>query len=112
MSTFTQTLFASLILYPTVPHRSYISSALFKLLKQIHGSSYEDFMKSKLIPVLGDIAQENLGFDSEIAAKISDEIDVIISCGGRTAFDDRYCMPLFLLLYFCVYCKQTLLSKF
>nr|VDD62089.1 unnamed protein product [Brassica oleracea] len=90
MSTFTQTLFASLILYPTVPHRSYISSDLFKLLKQIHGSSYEDFMKSKLIPVLGDIAQENLGFDSEIAAKISDEIDVIISCGGRTAFDDRY----------------------
>ncbi|KAL0805603.1 hypothetical protein Bca101_098094 [Brassica carinata] len=61
-----------------------------ELLKQIHGSSYEDFMKSKLIPVLGDIAQENLGFDSEIAAKISDEIDVIISCGGRTAFDDRY----------------------
>ncbi|XP_048615738.1 fatty acyl-CoA reductase 6, chloroplastic-like [Brassica napus] len=67
-----------------------ISSDLFKLLKQIHGSSYEDFMKSKLIPVLGDIAQENLGFDSEIAAKISDEIDVIISCGGRTTFDDRY----------------------
>ncbi|KAF3515749.1 hypothetical protein DY000_02061508 [Brassica cretica] len=61
-----------------------------ELLKQIHGSSYEDFMKSKLIPVLGDIAQENLGFDSEIAAKISDEIDVIISCGGRTTFDDRY----------------------
>ncbi|KAF3525929.1 hypothetical protein F2Q69_00049202 [Brassica cretica] len=61
-----------------------------ELLKQIHGSYYEDFMKSKLIPVLGDIAQENLGFDSEIAAKISDEIDVIISCGGRTTFDDRY----------------------
>ncbi|KAL0724805.1 hypothetical protein Bca4012_039404 [Brassica carinata] len=50
-----------------------ISSDLFKLLKQIH-----------------DIAQENLGFDSEIAANISDEIDVIISCGGRTTFDDRY----------------------
>uniref|UniRef100_M4CGB6 Fatty acyl-CoA reductase n=1 Tax=Brassica campestris TaxID=3711 RepID=M4CGB6_BRACM len=50
----------------------------------------KDFMKSKLIPVLGDIAQENLGFDSEIAANISDEIDVIISCGGRTTFDDRY----------------------
>ncbi|CAH8353179.1 unnamed protein product [Eruca vesicaria subsp. sativa] len=71
-----------------------ISSDLFKLLKQIHGSSYEDFMKSKLIPVIGDIAQENLGFDSEIAAMISDEIDVIIGCGGRTTFDDRYDLAL------------------
>ncbi|CAH2063950.1 unnamed protein product [Thlaspi arvense] len=67
-----------------------ISSDLFKLLKQKHGSSYEAFMKSKLIPVMGDIGEDNLGIESEIAAKISDEIDVIISCAGRTTFDDRY----------------------
>ncbi|KAG2258300.1 hypothetical protein Bca4012_021577 [Brassica carinata] len=67
-----------------------ISSDLFKLLKQMHGSSYEAFMKSKLIPVVGDIGEDNVGIESQIACKISDEIDVIISCAGRTTFDDRY----------------------
>ncbi|CAG7905500.1 unnamed protein product [Brassica rapa] len=68
-----------------------ISSDLFKLLKQMHGSSYEAFMKSKLIPVTGDIGEENLGMDSETADKISEEIDVIINTAGRTTFDDsRY----------------------
>ncbi|CAA7060504.1 unnamed protein product [Microthlaspi erraticum] len=67
-----------------------ISSDLCKVLKQMHGSSYEAFMKSKLIPVIGDIGEANLGIESETADKISEEIDVIISCAGRTAFDDRY----------------------
>ncbi|CAH8360440.1 unnamed protein product [Eruca vesicaria subsp. sativa] len=68
-----------------------ISSDLFKTLKQMHGSSYEAFMKSKLIPVVGDIGEDNLGIKSQIACKkISDEIDVIINCAGRTTFDDRY----------------------
>ncbi|KAL0867047.1 hypothetical protein Bca101_046165 [Brassica carinata] len=67
-----------------------ISSDLFKLLKQMHGRSYEAFMKSKLIPIIGDIGEENLGMNSEAADKISEEIDVIINCAGRTTFDDRY----------------------
>ncbi|XP_010504577.1 PREDICTED: fatty acyl-CoA reductase 6, chloroplastic-like [Camelina sativa] len=67
-----------------------ISSDLFMLLKQMHGRSYEAFMKSKLIPVIGDIGEANLGIEPEIADMISEEIDVIISCGGRTTFDDRY----------------------
>ncbi|XP_048597151.1 fatty acyl-CoA reductase 6, chloroplastic isoform X1 [Brassica napus] len=67
-----------------------ISSDLFKLLKKMHGSSYEAFMKSKLIPVTGDIGEDNLGIEPVTAAKISGEIDVIISCAGRTTFDDRY----------------------
>ncbi|KAH0884750.1 hypothetical protein HID58_060846, partial [Brassica napus] len=62
-----------------------ISSDLFKLQKQMHGSSYEAFMKSKLIPVIGDIGEENLGIDVETADKISDEID----CWTYN-FDDRY----------------------
>ncbi|CAA7060502.1 unnamed protein product [Microthlaspi erraticum] len=67
-----------------------VSSDLFKLLKQMHGSSYEDFMKSKLIPVVGDMGEENLGIEAETAEKISEEIDVIINSAGRTTFDDRY----------------------
>ncbi|KAF2588053.1 hypothetical protein F2Q70_00041001 [Brassica cretica] len=66
-----------------------ISSDLFRLIKQTHGSSYEAFMKSKLIPVVGDIGEDNLGIKSRMAYNISDEIDVIISCAGRTTFDYR-----------------------
>lgn len=78
-----------------------IRSDLFKVLKQIHGTSYEDFMKSKLIPVLGDIGEENLGIEYETADKISEEIDVIVSCAGRTTFDDRCFLCIF------IACKLT-----
>ena len=90
--------FKSPILYPCVPTQI-ITSDLFKLLKKIHGSSYEAFMKSKLIPVTGDIGEDNLVIKSVTAAKISGEIDVIISCAGRTTFDDR-CFTMFLLSIF------------
>ncbi|XP_009104015.1 fatty acyl-CoA reductase 6, chloroplastic isoform X1 [Brassica rapa] len=71
-----------------------ITSDLFNHLKQMHGRSYEEFMKSKLIPIIGDIGEDNLGIGSEIAANISGEIDVVISCAGRTTFDDRYDLAL------------------
>ncbi|CAF1850329.1 unnamed protein product [Brassica napus] len=67
-----------------------ISSDLFKLQKQMHGSSYEAFMKSKLIPVIGDIGEENLGIDVETADKISDEIDVKINSAGRTTLTTAF----------------------
>ena len=50
-------------------------------------------MNSKLIPVVGDIGEDNLGITSQMACNISDEIDVIISCAGRTTFDNRFCFP-------------------
>lgn len=37
-----------------------ISSDLLNHLKQIHGSSYEEFMKRKLIPIHGDIGEDIL----------------------------------------------------
>ncbi|KAG7566357.1 Male sterility NAD-binding [Arabidopsis suecica] len=68
---------------------SIISSDLLKLLKQRHGKSSDAFLKSKLIPVVGDIAEDNLGMDSETSLKISEEIDIIISSAARTTFADR-----------------------
>ncbi|CAL9245693.1 unnamed protein product [Arabidopsis halleri] len=66
-----------------------IRSDILKLLKQRHGKSYDAFLKSKLIPVVGDIAEDNLGMDSETSLKISEEIDIIISSAARTTFADR-----------------------
>ncbi|XP_010544518.1 PREDICTED: fatty acyl-CoA reductase 6, chloroplastic-like [Tarenaya hassleriana] len=67
-----------------------INSDLFELLKQTHQNSYEAFMTSKLIPVVGDISQNNLGMDPETAKNIAKEIDVIVSSAASTTFDDRY----------------------
>ncbi|KAF3495038.1 hypothetical protein DY000_02056410 [Brassica cretica] len=50
-----------------------ISSDLFRLIKQTHGSSYEAFMKSKLIPVVGDIGEDNLGIKSRMAYRRTSE---------------------------------------
>ncbi|CAA0387568.1 unnamed protein product [Arabidopsis thaliana] len=72
----------------TVDLGSIISSDLFKLLKQRHGKSYDTFLKSKLLPVVEDIAEDNLGVDSETSLKISEEIDIIISSAATTTFDD------------------------
>lgn len=89
-----------------------ISSDLFNHLKQMHGSSYEAFMKSKLIPILGDIGEDNLGIESEISAKISCEIDVVISCAGRTTFDDRCLLcVLHLTLFYLFSYKQAICSN-
>jgi len=98
--------FSLLISFYIYCSKQIISSDLFKLLKQMHGSSYEAFMKRKLIPVIGDIEEDNLGIKSEIANMISEEIDVIISCGGRTTFDDRCLFRLFLFARF-FRCLQT-----
>ncbi|KAL9295596.1 putative oxidoreductase [Arabidopsis thaliana] len=43
---------------------------------------------SKLLPVVEDIAEDNLGVDSETSLKISEEIDIIISSAATTTFDD------------------------
>ncbi|XP_010559060.1 PREDICTED: fatty acyl-CoA reductase 6, chloroplastic-like [Tarenaya hassleriana] len=75
-------------------HDEIVNSGLFELLKQTHGNSYEAFMTSKLIPIVGDISQNNLGMDPETADMISKEIDVIISSAARTIFEDRYDLAL------------------
>ena len=74
----------------------------------MHGSSYEAFMKSKLIPVIGDIGEENLGIDVETADKISDEIDVKINSAGRTTLTTGVssCSTRFLMLTLTTKLKQ------
>ncbi|KAK6944000.1 Fatty acyl-coenzyme A reductase, NAD-binding domain [Dillenia turbinata] len=52
-----------------------INSELFKCIKQIQGSSYEDFMLSRLVPVVGNICEPNLGMHNDVALEIAREVD-------------------------------------
>lgn len=67
-----------------------INAEVFKILKAIHGSSYEAFMMSKLVPVCGDVCSANLGIDADKTNEIAKEIDVIINSAANTTWDTRY----------------------
>ncbi|GMH08227.1 hypothetical protein Nepgr_010067 [Nepenthes gracilis] len=67
-----------------------INAEIFKFLQQIHGKSYDAFMLSKLVPVVGNICESNLGLDEDLANKIAEEVDIIVNSAANTTFHERY----------------------
>ncbi|KAK4281778.1 hypothetical protein QN277_013231 [Acacia crassicarpa] len=67
-----------------------INTELFKCLRQTHGKSYQAFMLSKLVPVVGNICESRLGLDEDLSEIIADEVDVIVNSAANTTFDERY----------------------
>ncbi|XP_047978555.1 fatty acyl-CoA reductase 2, chloroplastic-like [Salvia hispanica] len=67
-----------------------MNSELFVCLREKYGSTYEEYVKSKLIPVVGNICEPNLGMDINSANKIMEEVDVIVQSAASTTFFDRY----------------------
>ncbi|KAF5187516.1 Fatty acyl-coa reductase [Thalictrum thalictroides] len=63
---------------------------LFKNLLQTHGKSHQKYLLSKLVPIVGNLCEPNLGIDMEIADRAANEVDVIINSAGNTTFDERY----------------------
>lgn len=67
-----------------------INAELFKQMRQIHGKSYQSFMLSKLVPVVGNVCENNIGVDEVAADFMSKEINVIVNSAANTTFDERY----------------------
>ncbi|XP_024459526.2 fatty acyl-CoA reductase 2, chloroplastic [Populus trichocarpa] len=67
-----------------------INAELFKCLRETYGVSYQSFMLSKLVPVVGNVCESNLGFEEDLADEIANEVDVIINSAANTSFDERY----------------------
>ncbi|XAR70055.1 Long-chain-fatty-acyl-CoA reductase [Bertholletia excelsa] len=67
-----------------------IDAELFKCLRQSYGKSYQGFMLSKLVPVLGNVCESNLGLEEHTLDAISKEVDVIVNSAANTTFDERY----------------------
>ncbi|KAA8516954.1 hypothetical protein F0562_017228 [Nyssa sinensis] len=67
-----------------------INTELFKYLQQIHGKSYQNFLLSKLVPVVGDVCKSNIGLEESLADVIAREVDVIVHSAANTTFDERY----------------------
>lgn len=67
-----------------------ICSELFKCVRSIHGSNYEAFMHTKLVPILGDISADKLGIKQDVADKLAQQVDIILNSAANTNFDERY----------------------
>ncbi|KAM3248464.1 fatty acyl-CoA reductase 2, chloroplastic [Capsicum annuum] len=67
-----------------------LNADIFNCLKQVHGKSYQTFMLSKLVPLLGNVCEANLGIDEDTANMMAKEVDVIVNSAANTTFDERY----------------------
>ncbi|KAK8609674.1 hypothetical protein V6N13_093090 [Hibiscus sabdariffa] len=62
---------------------------LFKCVKQKYGEQYEEFMWSKLVGVVGDVGQSNLGMEEDFATEIANDVQIIVNGAADTNFDQR-----------------------
>ncbi len=66
---------------------SIVTSPTFDPLREKYGDGFEDFIKSKVVPVNGDVGNENLGLDEKEAKKIMRDTDIIINGAGNVTFN-------------------------
>ncbi|HEY2847324.1 MAG TPA: SDR family oxidoreductase, partial [Pyrinomonadaceae bacterium] len=64
-----------------------VTSHSFDPLREKYGDEFEDFIKSKVVPVNGDVGNEYLGLDEKEAQKIMRDTDVIINGAGNVTFN-------------------------
>ncbi len=66
---------------------SIVTSPTFDPLREKYGDGFEDFIKSKVVPVNGDVGNEYLGLDEKEAQKIMRDTDIIINGAGNVTFN-------------------------
>ncbi|MCC6329286.1 MAG: AMP-binding protein [Acidobacteria bacterium] len=66
---------------------SIVTSPTFDPLREKYGEGFEDFIKSKVVPVNGDVGNEFLGLDEKDAKKIMKDTDIIINGAGNVTFN-------------------------
>ncbi len=66
---------------------SIVTSPTFDPLREKYGDGFEDFIKSKVVPVNGDVGNEYLGLDEKDAKKVMRDTDIIINGAGNVTFN-------------------------
>ncbi|KAL6902412.1 hypothetical protein ACP4OV_005288 [Aristida adscensionis] len=67
-----------------------VDTELFKCLQEIHGKDYHSFVARKLVAVVGDVREPNIGIAPAVADEIADGVDIIVNSAANTTFDERY----------------------
>ncbi|HVU03916.1 MAG TPA: AMP-binding protein [Polyangiaceae bacterium] len=63
------------------------TSEVLRPLRDQYGPGYELFLKDKIVPIAGDVADPYCGIDSELREELRGEIDVVINASGVIDFD-------------------------
>ncbi len=66
---------------------SIVTSPTFDPLREKYGDGFDDFIRSKVVPVNGDVGNEYLGLDEKEAKKIMRDTDIIINGAGNVTFN-------------------------
>ena len=66
---------------------SIVTSRTFDPLREKYGDRFEEFIRSKVVPVNGDVGNEFLGLDEKEAKKIMGDTDIIINGAGNVTFN-------------------------
>jgi long-chain acyl-CoA synthetase len=66
---------------------SIVTSPTFDPLREKYGDGFDEFIKSKVVPVNGDVGNEYLGLDEKAAKKIMRDTDIIINGAGNVTFN-------------------------
>ncbi|HEX6125594.1 MAG TPA: AMP-binding protein [Pyrinomonadaceae bacterium] len=64
-----------------------VTSPTFDPLREKYGDDFEKFIRSKVVPVNGDVGNEFLGLDEKEAKKIMRDTDIIINGAGNVTFN-------------------------
>ncbi|KAH9309280.1 hypothetical protein KI387_037191, partial [Taxus chinensis] len=70
--------------------REVFSSELFRHLRERYKDGYGRFIQQKVVPVVGDVACDNLGIDEETSEELFKRIDIIMNTAATTSFYERY----------------------
>ena len=66
---------------------SIVTSPTFDPLREKYGDGFEEFIRSKVVPVNGDVGNEFLGMEEKDAEKIMKDCDIIINGAGNVTFN-------------------------
>lgn len=77
-------------IFPCAAFMQVVDTELFKRLQEIHGKDYQDFIATKLVPVVGDVREANIGIAPELADEIAERVDIIVNSAANTTFDERF----------------------
>ncbi len=61
-------------------------SEAFDPVRDVHGDAYEDFMRSKIVAIPGDIGRPLCNFTDEQFAELTGKVDVVINSAGLVSF--------------------------
>ena len=64
-----------------------ITAPPFDPVRERYGNNFDEFIRDKVAIVGGDVAEENLGFTEEEAARVAGDIDVLINSAGNVTFN-------------------------